>query len=72
MKTMLLVPLLALKPHWFSGSWCSATAGTSPLRCTLGSILPMMEGRVIPLWFKQSDFFPLFLYRVMKTASRRP
>lgn len=39
-KTISVVPLLALKPHWLSGKWCSATAaGTSQLRRTLASRL---------------------------------
>ena len=71
MKTMLVVPLLALKLHWLSERKCSVTAGISLLRSTLSRILPAMEKRDIPMWFEQSDFPPLFLYRVMMIASWR-
>ena len=35
-KTMSVVPLFDLKPHWLSGRWSSATAGTSLLSRTHG------------------------------------
>ena len=65
---MSVVPRLALKPHWLSGRCSSAIVGTSLFSNTLAKILLAMERTVIPRLFEQSDFSPLFLYRVIMTA----
>ena len=38
---------------------------------TRAKTLPAMESRVMPRWFEQSGFSPLFLYRETMTASLR-
>ena len=44
---MFVVPLLALKPHWFSGRLSTYMIGTSLLSRILANILPAMESRVM-------------------------
>ena len=43
---MSVLPLLALKPHWLSGRFSLAMAGTSLFIGILASTLPAMESRV--------------------------
>ena len=45
--------------------------GTNLFRNTPARIFPVIKSRVIPRWLEKSEFYPLFLYSVMMTASQR-
>ena len=65
MNTMSVVPLLALNPHWVSSRWSSVMVGTNLFKNTWARIFSKMESSVISQYLEQSDFSPLFLYKVM-------
>ena len=65
-NSILVVPLPYLKPHWFSGKVVSRLVR---LTITLTKILPALVRSDIPRWLSQKRLSPLFLQRLIISAS---
>ena len=60
-----------MKSFWVSGRWPSSMVSTNLFRSTRARTFPAMKISLIPWYLEQSDFSPLFLYKMTMISSRR-